>query len=711
MAFNLVPYTNFHDLNLDWILGRVKAMDEVKDDILASIDTAHEAITAAEAAQTGAEAAQTGAEAAQLAAEAAQNYAETAATNAGNSAEAAQDIVDTALDNIGDATSGAVADWLAQHVNPSTGYVVDKSLTIDGAAADARAVGVAVSGLRNFWKENYVNLTWNNYRITADGNITASTDYLLTDPIPVHGGIAVTIPDFNEDIPGFNPYYLYVALYSDENTFVSLSAAQSNGFAILADEGYYFRLMARYQTTATLTPANAPFSQIVTLSPTDTDIRAVPYAGEEGKAADARATSQALLELSIDKASASDLNNLRSNFNQIATEAVITGVNKNDGEYLTGVWTDINTFNNSSNYCRSKNPIPVSEGDVVRVVEEGDINYKGLALYSGDTLVGVTANGGTYSPTRQYVTIDGTGYYVYALTIPAGIDSVLYQRKITLTGIADMVTINQNMPTTYTAYVETDVFSMTDTFKGTHENISDFDATVLSLVNILKSKKVGFLGDSYTDVSYYYGSKIAEQTGMIAVANGKQGSRIFSDNSWTSGGQTVTVLSFWHRINDFVDADFNAICIFGGINDAQTRSIYETNLGTINDVALTTAQVEGGTVPTTFYQAYKTVIEMLWEKYPTLPLLIIIPPHQLDASYNPSQTSYMGIANIVAAEKAVAEFYGIPVCDLYKECQQLNNYTANVSAYRISSSNIHPNNAGQEAIAKLVKQSLEHLLS
>lgn len=317
MAFNLIPYTNFHDLNLDWILGRVKAMDEAKDDILASIDTAHDAITAAEAAKTGAEAAQDGAEAAQLAAEAAQGYAEAAATNAGNSASTAQDIVNTALDNIGDATSGAVADWLAENVSPSTGYVVDKTLSIEGAAADSKAVGVAVSGLRNFWKENYVDLTWNNYRITADGNITASTDYLLTDPIPVHGGIAVTIPDFNEDVPGFNPFYLYVALYSDENTFVSLSAAQSEGFAILADEGYYFRMMARYQTTATLAPANAPFTQITVLSPTDTDIRAVPYAGEAGKAADARATSQALLELSIDKASASDLNSLSSALNDV----------------------------------------------------------------------------------------------------------------------------------------------------------------------------------------------------------------------------------------------------------------------------------------------------------------------------------------------------------------------------------------------------------
>ena len=231
MAFNLIPYTNFHDLNLDWILDRVKEMIAAKDEVVANMEAAQEAITTAQAAQEGSEAAQ-------LAAEAAQGYAEAAATNARNSADTAENIVDTALGTIGDATSGAVADWLEENVTPSTSVVLDKSLSIKGAAADAKAAGVAVSGLRNFWKENFNDLTWSQSSIDASGNVTSSPTAILTGLIPTHGGIAVTVPDFNEDVPGFNPYYLYVAVYSDENTFVSLSAAQSNGFAILVDEGY-----------------------------------------------------------------------------------------------------------------------------------------------------------------------------------------------------------------------------------------------------------------------------------------------------------------------------------------------------------------------------------------------------------------------------------------------------------------------------------------
>lgn len=48
-------------------------------------------------------------------------------------------------DQIGDKTAGAVADWLSDHVDPDTGYVIDNSLTVSGAAADAKAAGEIIS--------------------------------------------------------------------------------------------------------------------------------------------------------------------------------------------------------------------------------------------------------------------------------------------------------------------------------------------------------------------------------------------------------------------------------------------------------------------------------------------------------------------------------------------------------------------------------------
>ena len=363
MAFNLIPYTNFHDLNLDWILDRVKEMIAAKDEVVANM--------------------------------------EAAATNARNSADTAENIVDTALGTIGDATSGAVADWLEENVTPSTSVVLDKSLSIKGAAADAKAAGVAVSGLRNFWKENFNDLTWSQSSIDASGNVTSSPTAILTGLIPTHGGIAVTVPDFNEDVPGFNPYYLYVAVYSDENTFVSLSAAQSNGFAILVDEGYYFRLMAKYQDNSAIAPANAPFSQIVTLSPTDTDIRAVPYAGEEGKAADARATSQAILELYTDKANVNALNDLKSAVKESPNYNLRIGMNANSSN-LNGIqyaWNDnvcsitgTATAVSFNNLFMSQNSLPagIHAGDVLRTEYASENVWLIFYDYSGDVLTNIS---------------------------------------------------------------------------------------------------------------------------------------------------------------------------------------------------------------------------------------------------------------------------------------------------------------------------------
>ena len=44
-------------------------------------------------------------------------------------------------DQLPDAVAGEAASWLSEHVDPDTGYVIDDSLTIAGAAADAKATG------------------------------------------------------------------------------------------------------------------------------------------------------------------------------------------------------------------------------------------------------------------------------------------------------------------------------------------------------------------------------------------------------------------------------------------------------------------------------------------------------------------------------------------------------------------------------------------
>lgn len=96
--------------------------------------------SAAAAAASETNAAGSATEAAGSAADAAASKA--AALAAQNAAQAAQAAAETAA-------SEEVADWLAAHVYPETGYVLDNTLAIQGAAADAKAAGDAIGDLKS----------------------------------------------------------------------------------------------------------------------------------------------------------------------------------------------------------------------------------------------------------------------------------------------------------------------------------------------------------------------------------------------------------------------------------------------------------------------------------------------------------------------------------------------------------------------------------
>ena len=74
------------------------------------------------------------------------------AGEASDSAEAAAGSEQAAkdyADHIADPVSGLVTGWLDEHVDPETGYVIDDTLTVQGAAADAKATGDAVGDLKS----------------------------------------------------------------------------------------------------------------------------------------------------------------------------------------------------------------------------------------------------------------------------------------------------------------------------------------------------------------------------------------------------------------------------------------------------------------------------------------------------------------------------------------------------------------------------------
>ena len=114
---NKYPYTDFHELNTDYLIEKTGKIDQNLQD--------------SETAREGAETAQEAAETAQAAAETAQEGAETAEDNT-------EEYYNNLVTHIADDVTG----WLAANVTPVGSTVaIDRSLTIEDAAADARAAG------------------------------------------------------------------------------------------------------------------------------------------------------------------------------------------------------------------------------------------------------------------------------------------------------------------------------------------------------------------------------------------------------------------------------------------------------------------------------------------------------------------------------------------------------------------------------------------
>lgn len=116
MPFEFFPNTNFHDLNLDYLLGKAQKID---DNLAESNDAAQRAADSANAAADS----------------------ETNAHNSELAAAGSEDAAKYYADHIADPINGIVTAWLNANITQETGYVLDSSLTNPAAAAPAKTVG------------------------------------------------------------------------------------------------------------------------------------------------------------------------------------------------------------------------------------------------------------------------------------------------------------------------------------------------------------------------------------------------------------------------------------------------------------------------------------------------------------------------------------------------------------------------------------------
>lgn len=191
------PYTNLHNLNLDWIINTIKEfaaeVDRFEDSVIETVDGFE--VTMADYTQRMDLAIATVDEKieyintffANLDVQEEINNKLNSMAHDGTLAALLKPIADEYMeDNI----PGTVTDWLDEHITPTT-PIVDDTLTIEGAAADAKAAGDAINantmriemheGVSDLYGEDGSNgtseitVTRNGNIITINGTYTAST--------------------------------------------------------------------------------------------------------------------------------------------------------------------------------------------------------------------------------------------------------------------------------------------------------------------------------------------------------------------------------------------------------------------------------------------------------------------------------------------------------------------------------------------------------
>jgi hypothetical protein len=152
-----------------------------------------------------------------------QNYAHYWSVRAGASAIAAADSADEAADyaaHIADPVSGLVTSWLTDHITNPSSPPVDTSLTVGGAAADARVTG---NNIYSLFRSNpdFIDLSgvsWTNGKyLKYDGTEAVNGSLKYSDYIEIPAGCPYIVVNRRIYV-GSTPYDMTnMVLFYDEN--------------------------------------------------------------------------------------------------------------------------------------------------------------------------------------------------------------------------------------------------------------------------------------------------------------------------------------------------------------------------------------------------------------------------------------------------------------------------------------------------------------
>lgn len=219
----------------------------------------------------------------------------------------------------------------------------------------------------------------------------------------------------------------------------------------------------------------------------------------------------------------------------------------------------------------------------------------------------------------------------------------------------------------------------------------------------LKGLKINFLGDSITagygtsEQDKVFHALLKKKAKLKEARNyGYSGSRFaIQKGTFSPLNDTVDREPFCKRFEE-MDPDADVIVVFGGTNDYGHG---DAPIGCFDD-----------RTPDTFYGACHYIMSGLVKKYLGKPIIIMTPLHRTnernkkgtDGARKPYDVA--SLKEYVEIIREVAEFYSLPVLDLYKN-SGLQPEIPEIKE-RYIPDGLHPNDAGHEILADLVEKFL-----
>ena len=217
----------------------------------------------------------------------------------------------------------------------------------------------------------------------------------------------------------------------------------------------------------------------------------------------------------------------------------------------------------------------------------------------------------------------------------------------------------------------------------------------------LKGLKINFLGDSITQGSgasklyLCYVAQFEKITGAVCRNYGIGGTRIAAQK--VSSSCAYHDLDFCYRY-PFMNKDADVVAVFGGTNDYGHG---DAPLGSFED-----------RTPETFYGALHYLYSGLKEMYPKATIFVMTPLHREGEDNDMGEDSRKGkvygdLKTYIKAIREVAEFYNLPVLDLYNESGMYADTEENSKKH--FDDGLHPNDLGHRIIAEMIVDFLEKM--